>query len=235
MAYGYKNKSKVRTELDAWRSIIDEVMSPDANDSIDLSDSSDPVLSYTNNNIYPVFGGHEQVTEGPDAKWSAFDEVFFLDPNVDQRALQRTYFRDDDQYTTDLGRTVYYFDYPPVDPKARFFVLNNDTLEHELGDDQLAWVSSNLIGNGKPLNFFFHHEPAYGTGAHGTDIIPRAMDQKPEKRNQYIQLLGNNAKTMIFSGHEHQYTRRLINETFAKLPINNPGAGAISLPAVFMK
>ena len=109
---------------------------------------------------------------------------------------------------------------------------------HELGNglgnnlDQVAWFrgdySNNNLLDDKPLNFILHHEPAYGTGAHGQSL-PNAMDIKKDKRNKYIELLGQNDVTMIFSGHEHQYTRRRINQDFANLLINNPNAGTSTL------
>ena len=77
---------------------------------------------------------------------------------------------------------------------------------------QLGWIKDNLVNNGKQLNFFFHHEPAYGTGAHGV-WPPYAMDRHPETRDTYIRLLATNNATMIFTGHEHQYIRRLINSS----------------------
>jgi len=210
MAYGRKvERLHVENELDAWRSIIDEVMSPNANSPSDPSDSSNPLLSYTNKKIYPVFGGHERVANVTD-KWSAFDNVFFLGNNGenDQRALPRIYCN-----KTIFGHTVYYFDYE----NARFFVLNNDLPVHEFGNPQENWLKTILEdanpNNRKPLNFFFHHEPAYGTQSHLLRPIV-TMDAKPHSKYKYIDTLGrnnmNNNATLIFSGHEHQYFRRRI-------------------------
>ena len=213
MAYGKKvERLHVENELDAWRSIIDEVMSRNANSPSDPSDSSNPLLSYTNKKIYPVFGGHEQVVNVIDEMWSAFDNVFFLGNNGenDQRALSRIYCN-----KTIFGHTVYYFDYE----NARFFVLNNDLLVHEFGDTQEGWVKrileeANPNNNRKPLNFFFHHEPAYGTQSHLLKDGIFTMDAKPHSKYKYIDTLGrnnmNNNATLIFSGHEHQYFRRRI-------------------------
>jgi hypothetical protein len=89
-------------------------------------------------------------------------------------------------------------------------------LEHELGVNQLEWLKAQLVTNPKPLNFFIQHESAYGTCAHAQDNPDRdplavaTMDNKPGKRNEYIEAIAPYA-TMIFSAHEHQYSRRRIN------------------------
>ena len=103
---------------------------------------------------------------------------------------------------------------------------------HELGTAQFGWLNTgaNLIGNGKTHNFFFHHEPAYGTAARDAKPLKKVpdkldapccvMDNKKRERDKYIQLIGANNARIIFSGHEHQYTKRRINQTFANLGIN---------------
>jgi len=50
------------------------------------------------------------------------------------------------------------------------------------------------------------------------------MDNKKEKRNEYIELLGepDNNVRLIFSGHEHHQATRRIDEEFVNLPINFP-------------
>ena len=48
------------------------------------------------------------------------------------------------------------------------------------------------------------------------------MDAKKTKRNEYVSLLSRYGGTMIFSGHEHQYFMRRIDESFAELGVNFP-------------
>jgi hypothetical protein len=216
--------------------------------SVNLSYAGDSDL--TDLSGYPTFGGHEQISktctndrnkgcsqdsncgigtcgwENPGdasmAKWSAFDDVF--DPFNGVLSCQRfsTAGLPNECQSANYGDTVYYCDYK----YARFFVLNNDydpyqstgSVGHEIGRCQREWVERNLVGNNMTHNFFFHHEAAYGSGAHGRP--PSAMDQKPYQRNMYIQLIGGNNATMLFSGHEHQYTRRPITNNFANNRIN---------------
>lgn len=150
----------------------------------------------------------------------------------DRRSLARTHL------TTDLlGSSVYSFDYA----NARFFVLNNDLPDHRLDTAQLDWIKApgRFINNGKDLNFFFHHEPAFATLAHCTKddatcdtccadplrpgcagcsvtacsdcfVAVEGMDVSEDDRDAWIQLLGCNGATLVFSGHEHHYTHRLI-------------------------
>jgi len=177
-------------------------------------------------NVYPVFGGHERnpvsVDEYP-RKWSAFQKAF--DP-INEGLIHSVgeYFEPEGR-----GNTVYYFEYQ----NAGFFVLNNDCnpsdepserdFEHEIDPDQLEWLKiTKLAVNEQPLKFFFHHEPAFGTGAHGEFLfkgqdlpeewLPYTMDRKDSARTAYIKILAEYDATMIFTGHEHQYVRRLINQ-----------------------
>lgn len=210
LVWGMRTGSIVENQLTQWKNVVDGVMGG----------------GYARSRIYPAFGGHEQNNIDDDSNypgtWSAFSKVFdpvndgFLGPS------SSTYFN-----TANYGNTVYYLDYQ----NARFFVLNNDLLVHELGNsqdtkgtekDQVAWIRNNNLNN-QPLNFFTQHEPAYGAGRNTTDI-PDAMDRKPQERNEYIQLVGTSSvnKAMIFSGHEHRYMIREINQDFARMPINNP-------------
>ena len=126
-----------------------------------------------------------------------------------------------------FGNTVYYCDYQ----NARFFILNNDIdcaeqdptdpdacLIHQIGPKQLTWINNHSTD--KDLFFFGIHEPSYGTCAHSNidfsdgiqlnDFI--TMDANPSERNTFIQSIDSYA-TMLFSGHEHQYSRRRINDS----------------------
>ena len=177
-------------------------------------------------NIYPVFGGHERNSSDSDEyprKWSAFQKAF--DP-INEGLIHSVgeYFEPEGR-----GNTVYYFEYQ----NAGFFVLNNDCnpsndpsecdFEHEIDPDQLEWLkTTKLAVNEQPLKFFFHHEPAFGTGAHKndppSDWLPLTMDRKKNARDNYIKILAEYDATMIFTGHEHQYVRRLINQALTDPP-----------------
>ncbi len=142
------------------------------------------------------------------------------------------------------GRTVYYCEIF----NAGFFALNDDCIPlahatpgstvddfdcvgHQLGSAQRAWVAGKLAAQ-DPMairhNFFFHHEPAYALGAHNARFnlpygpngeLAESMDNNKPERNLYIDAVASRA-TAMFSGHEHQYSRREINQAFASDPVN---------------
>ena len=206
---GKTSGSQVQIQLQEWKDIVDDY------------------ISLTN--IYPVFGGHERnnLDSMYPSVWSAFSNPVgggFDPKNYVNGGMQGgcTYFNEEN-----YGHTVYYCDHE----NARFFVLNNDIVrkdceiatqmcgtepitdyEHEWGQgrgtdlDQVDWLKNNL--GIKDLNFVVHHEPAFGTF--------RFLDE--ETRDDYIEVLGKNNVTMIFSGHEHQYTRRLVNVPLTNCP-----------------
>ena len=227
LIYGRVGLTEMRGEFDRWKNTIG--------------------MHYSPRRVFPVFGGHERTSAtNVESVWKGFRNYF--DPVSQLRRVMvcRYYhpkFNPADS-GTDFSRTVYYCDYAG----DRFFVLNNDCVPpghsvtggeadrngcapHELGCGQFSWLKKNLVANGKRHNFFFHHEPAFGSGAGEVRLgepCPRrtlgyVMGTKKEPRNDYLRLLGFNGGTAIFSGHEHQYTWRSITNNFLNRPLNNPG------------
>lgn len=172
--------------------------------------------------VFPVLGNHDMNER---TKWTAFDSVFDISAGL-PAGMNCT--------LGSFGDTVYYCDYQ----NARFVVLNNytdntytsttDLLKNEdyiLGSSQKQWLDTSL-DNAIPLKFIFQHAPAYGTGAGSSDPPsgpPYAMDKNSDTRNAFVQLLADKKVSLLFSGHEHQYTRRMINKSFADLVINGSG------------
>lgn len=223
LVYGRKKGDTVRLEFEQWQSVIENTGFP--------TNKIYPVFGghERNNPRYCDYDtrikcvtdddcdGGSCITDSTYTKaWSAFDS--FFDPANNQGMDNCQYF-DEGRF----GRTAYYCDYG----NARFFFLNNDCISkndasqgagvdkngcvsHEIGKTQRNKISQFLENNGKELNFFFHHEPAYGVGAHGV-IPPFTMDRNEYERNRYIELIGKNNATLLFCGHEHQYTKRAIN------------------------
>lgn len=199
-----KTFATVENELKAWIDIVDDVMGE----------------GYSNSRVIPALGSHERSDDSNKGSVTAFDPFSDAFDPVNESMLACNYHPD----TTAYGHTVYCCDYL----NSRFHVLNNDSdpycssrntdhlnptrctsneIGHEIGPVQRNWLGNNL---GPGLNFFVHHECAYGVGAHGPPAPPNAMDKKPVQRDQYIGLIGGKA-TMLFAGHEHHYTRRLIS------------------------
>jgi uncharacterized repeat protein (TIGR01451 family) len=251
MVMGFKNSDRVKAELDVWKATIENDDS--ANGYTGMG------TDYTKKFLYPVFGGHERnslscshnktipCTQDSECSGDATCDLSalnaftdFFDPVLDSAAGLTCQYLNEATY----GHTVYYCDFG----NDRFFVLNNDCIpaaqasdepdddgcgRHELGSEQLDWLEDNLQTDGH--NFFFHHEPAYGTASHNAIsyndttpikdydnniIAPKAtMDNKQKQRNDYIRRISDVA-TLLFAGHEHQYTRRTINNEFVNLEPN---------------
>ena len=212
LVWGYRSAAEVKAQINGtgnhtgsnagWKDTVNTTMMD---------------TNYATRKLYPTFGGHEHNTDGT-VVWSAFSDVDVFDP-IMTGTVHRAggYFDPTDILEcpsgANYGHTVYYFDYR----NARYFVLNNDhdphnpaggVVGHEIGICQRKWVENTLNTNSKPLNFFIHHEPAYPVQR----IVEDHGDAKVASRNAYVKLLGDNNATMIFSGHEHQYTRRTINQ-----------------------
>jgi hypothetical protein len=106
-------------------------------------------------------------------------------------------------------------------------------MNHALGEAQRQWVKDVMeqypyaigqSGNygGDPRHVvFLHHEPAFGTSRpHDAIITGHQIDEveKKKDRDAFIREIATdptmtNSSIMIFSGHEHNYTRRLINSS----------------------
>ena len=140
--------------------------------------------------FYPGLGNHETAYDSGGEK--AFGEVF---TEFEAGFLQ------------DYGRTVYFFDHG----NARIFMLNSNYPgeRHIISDKQLEWVRDNLDET-KSHNIFFVHEPPYPTGSH----VGSALDSNRLQRNKLWSVVDSSQSSMLFCGHEHNYTRRHINSDF---------------------
>jgi hypothetical protein len=117
------------------------------------------------------------------------------------------------KFTTDgdleeYNKTVYYLDIG----NTRLIVLNSHHCGETkmIGDKQLEWlrkVASDPIEH----KFVFVHAPAYPTGAHsGT-----CLDKHPEQRNKLWKIIDESNIDIFFAGHEHNYSRRIIDNSFS--------------------
>ena len=229
---GRSDRNTVETQLNAWKDIIDDVMG----------------LNYSKRRVFPAFGGHERIantTTFPDV-YAAFSTVF--DPvNESFIGMSTSEYLDQSQY----GNTVYYFDYA----NSRVFVLNNDLdpksntndcvdkygnkvegcgKGHEIGKYQRDWIAGKIDKDrdGQPdkfFNFFVHHEPSYGVNAHDTRANKSllTMDAKPSQRDAYLDVIRqNDAATLLFAGHEHQYMRMNIDKNKGVYELKTGTCGA---------
>lgn len=148
------------------------------------------VKYYPSEFFYPGIGNHEVLNSSGGEK--AFAEVF-------------SEFKA--SFLPDYGRTVYYFD----KENTRIFMLNSNQPgeTHKISDKQLDWIKTNTDTE-KKHNLFFVHEPAFPTGAH----VGSALDSYPLQRNKFLEVVDKAEGPMVFSGHEHNYSRRHIDSSF---------------------
>lgn len=142
--------------------------------------------------FYPGFGNHE-ATAGEKGE-QAFQEVF---PEIKADFLEGYY------------NTVYYYD----KNNSRFYMLNSNHpgQEHIISDQQIKWIKSNESDTIKH-NFYFFHEPAYPTGSH----VGSSLDADKVQRDKLWEIIDLSKGPMVFCGHEHNYTRRHINQDFSE-------------------
>ncbi len=100
----------------------------------------------------------------------------------------------------------------------------------QIDDDQLAWLDMDLAEAAKrgQFCFVFAHQPAWGTGGH----VGSSMDKYPEQRDKFWAILDKHKVKAYFAGHEHNYTRMVVDKAINPLwknqvtQIVTGGAGA---------
>ena len=116
--------------------------------------------------------------------------------------------RSDIHFCEGYNQTVWYYD--DETSNTRIFALNtnNPGEEHKITGKQLEWLKANIdpsVGQ----NIFIMHEPAYSTWHYGN-----AMDRQIEARNEFWDVVESANNPMVFCGHEHLYSRKLVNYRF---------------------
>lgn len=155
------------------------------------------------NTFIPVFGNHEE-GENPQDNTSegVFGEVF-------KDLLS-------DGELSGYNRTVYFKD---ID-SSRLIILNSCHFseEHRILGEQLKWLA-NAMAVTRDFKIVFVHIPAFPTGAH----LGTSMDLYPEVRDRFWSIMDENRVDIVFSGHEHNYSRRVINDSLSteKYKFNN--------------
>lgn len=85
--------------------------------------------------------------------------------------------------------------------------------EKKITGDQLKWLEAQLAGSPQKHKFVFLHHPFYtdlGKGHHAHD----SLDKYPESRDALHALLAKYKVDMVFTGHEHYYERRRVDNVF---------------------
>jgi Icc protein len=168
---------------------------------------------YPINKILPGFGNHEDIGETNNSHDKIFQNFFNGFPETSSLS---TY-----------DNTAYYLDVGNV----RLIMLNSDYQGqlHEIAGGQLDWFKNCMKTGNKMIKFAFVHEPPYPTGAN----IGYSLDVHPAQRDSFWQVIDNNNVMTLFCGHEHNYSRRIIDKSFSSLftrPVNQVIAGTAGAP-----
>ena len=124
-----------------------------------------------------------------------------------EKAFSDTFSEFSAKFLNGYNKTSYYFDAGDT----RLFMLNSDHPGemHRIMGKQLDWVKSN-IDQSKKHNIFLLHEPPYPAGAEAGN----SLDKYPLSRDTFWKVVDNSNNPIVFCGHEHNYSRRLIDKSF---------------------
>lgn len=108
-----------------------------------------------------------------------------------------------DTYLEGYNRTVFYVDCEAT----RFIILNAFHFGEiqKITRNQLMWFLDAASANVKN-KLVFVHSPAFPTGAH----LGHCLDLYPENRDAFWRIVEDCNIDIVFSGHEHNYSRRII-------------------------
>ena len=149
------------------------------------------------NNFMPIPGNHEQKGGKVELR-KAFQQSF---PEFNART--------DVNFLDEYDGSVWYYD----TEDARIFGLNNTAAgeSHKIIGQQKQWLIDN-IDQTKKQTIFVMHEPAYSTWKSGN-----SMDRFEKERNELWEIVESAPNPIVFVGHEHMYSRMLVNHRFDKV------------------
>jgi 3',5'-cyclic-AMP phosphodiesterase len=91
---------------------------------------------------------------------------------------------------------------------SHFVVLDTEKpKEHDISEAQLDWLDYDLGVSDSENTFVFFHEPAFPVSSKMGDSI----DMSPKDRNRLWSILDSHDVTAVFNGHEHIFSRHLID------------------------
>jgi hypothetical protein len=124
-----------------------------------------------------------------------------------EKAFSDTFSEFGANFLDGYNKTSYYFDAGDT----RLFMLNSDHPGemHRIMGKQLDWLKSN-IDPSKKHNIFLLHEPPYPTGAEAGN----SLDKYPASRDAFWKVVDSSNGPIVFCGHEHNYSRRLVDKSF---------------------
>jgi 3',5'-cyclic-AMP phosphodiesterase len=112
------------------------------------------------------------------------------------------------EFLQGYNRTAYYQDVGNV----RLIILNSyhPGESNQITGRQLQWFER-ISREPKQHKLVFLHSPAFPTGHH----IESALNAFPLERDRFWSIVDSNYIDMVFAGHEHNYSRRIIDDSFS--------------------
>lgn len=150
---------------------------------------------YSIETLLPTVGNHEVSSDAQDdTREKIFAEVF--------SEFKAT------EFLEGYNRTAYYVDIGNI----RLIVLNSyhPGESNQITDRQFRWFE-NVSAETQARKLVFVHSPAFPTGHH----IESALNKFPWERDRFWNSIDKNGIDLFFAGHEHNYSRRLIDSSFS--------------------
>lgn len=146
---------------------------------------------HPNITLIPVVGNHEAGGEPVDDSYEKLLNEVYSDFIPD--GLLSSY-----------NATAYYKDFG----NTRLIVLNafHYGLVHRISEEQLTWLKE-ITAIDMKYKMVFVHSPAFPTGAH----LGHCLDSYPSFRDAFWKIIDEGHVNIVFSGHEHNYSRREIS------------------------
>jgi hypothetical protein len=143
--------------------------------------------------VLPVIGNHEVNNEPKDDCYEKMFKDIYI--NFKQHGKLISY-----------NNTSYYMDLE----YCRFIFLNcyHKNEIRKITNEQLEWFKK-ISKSDKKFNIVFMHCPLFPTGAH----LGTCMDEFEVQRDELAKIINDNKIDIIFAGHEHNYSRRIIGES----------------------
>jgi hypothetical protein len=160
---------------------------------------------YADKMLIPIVGNHEVNNNPTDDSYEKIFEKVYSD-SLPDTCLEG------------YNNTVYYADVK----NTRLIILNSFHYGeiNMIKERQLAWlkeIASEPIKN----KLLFVHSPAFPTGAH----YRTSLDLYPEYRDAFWKIVEQYGIDIVFSGHEHNYSRRKMGSKRPVYQIVSGGGG----------
>lgn len=171
-----------------------------------LNDFRNIVASYYETKpLIPVLGNHEVNINPTDDTFEKLFSKCYADLNVTD-------------YLDEYNKTVYYIDFD----NYRLIFLNSFHYNeiHKITNNQLKWFE-NICKQSNKNKLLFLHSTAFPTGAH----LGHCLDLYPKCRDDFWSIVDKYEIKLVFSSHEHNYSRRVVSGKNDIYQIISGGAG----------